>query len=253
MSTTPADPTPPTAREPATGPVAGLPADGPGEGPRTPAPGWLEIALGAVGYLVISVLAGLLLAGTVAQGSPALAVVALGVAGLTALAAFGIAAVARVRSLAAFGVRSTTWRWLLVGLAGGVLAWLVNRAIIIGYVLLSGDTSNPQAGIVPGATGGAIALVLTLLCGAVLVPVGEEFLFRGVVTTALGPYGAWVAVLVSALVFAVAHGISIVLPAAFVLGVVNALVLRRSGSVWPGVVAHGVNNALVFGLAAILL
>ena len=57
----------------------------------------------------------------------------------------------------------------------------------------------------------------------------------------------------SALVFALAHGVSIVLPAAFVLGVINAMLLRRSGSVWPGVVAHGVNNALVFGLTAILL
>jgi uncharacterized protein len=83
-------------------------------------------------------------------------------------------------------------------------------------------------------------------------PVGEEFVFRGVVTTALGRYGARVAVLVSALVFALAHGISIVLPAAFVLGVVNAPMLRRSGSVWPGVVAHGVNNALVFGQTAVL-
>ena len=27
----------------------------------------------------------------------------------------------------------------------------------------------------------------------------------------------------------------------------------RSGSVWPGVVAHGVNNAIVFGAAAVLL
>jgi membrane protease YdiL (CAAX protease family) len=252
VSTTPADP-PPAEREPATGPVAGPPADGPDPGSRAPAPGWLEIALGAVGYLVLSVLAGLLLAGTVAPGSPALAVVALGVAAVTALGAFAVAAGARVRWLPAFGVRSTTWRWLLLGLAGGVLAWLVNRAIIIGYVLISGDSSNPQAAIVPGATGGAIALVLTLLCGAVLVPIGEELLFRGVVTTALGRYGAWVAVLVSALVFALAHGVSIVLPAAVVLGVLNALMLRRSGSVWPGVVAHGVNNALVFGLTAILL
>jgi membrane protease YdiL (CAAX protease family) len=74
-----------------------------------------------------------------------------------------------------------------------------------------------------------------------------------VVTTALGRHGPWVAVLVGAFLFALAHGISIVLPAAFVLGVVNALLLRRSGSVWPGVVAHGVNNALVFGLAAVFL
>lgn len=218
-----------------------------------PAPGWTEIAVGAVGYLMISVVLALALQDAVTPGSTALALVAIAVAGVAALGAFALAAVVRVRSLAAFGVRRTTVRWLLLGLAGGALAWLVNRGIIVGYVLLSGDGSNPQASLVPGITGGGLGIALTLLLASVLVPIGEELLFRGVVTTALGRYGVWVAVLVSALVFALAHGISIVLPAAFVLGVVNALLLRRSGSVWPGVVAHGLNNALVFGIAAIFL
>jgi membrane protease YdiL (CAAX protease family) len=202
---------------------------------------------------VLSVALALALLGVAAPGSVAFSLLSLGLAGVAALGAFALAAVVRVRSLGAFGVRGTTRRWLLWGLGGGVLAWLVNRGIVVGYVLITGDTTNPQAALMPGVTGSALALAGTLLLGAVLVPIGEELLFRGVVTTALGRYGAWVAVLFSALVFALAHGISIVLPAAFVLGVVNALLLRRSGSVWPGVVAHAVNNALVFGLAAVVL
>lgn len=246
-----AEPTPPVRPE---GDSDADPSRAPDtSGSSRPAPGWTEIGLGVVGYLAVSIALGLLLSDAFAPGSSALAMVALAVAGAGALGGFALAAVVRVRSLGAFGVRPTTVRWLLLGLAGGVLAWLVNRGIIIGYFLLSGDTENPQAGLLPGITGGGLALAGTMVLAAVIVPIGEELLFRGVVTSALGRYGAWVAVLVSAFVFALAHGFSIVLPAAFVLGVVNALLLRRSGSVWPGVVAHGVNNALVFGIAAVLL
>ncbi|MHC1560259.1 CPBP family intramembrane glutamic endopeptidase [Actinomycetospora sp. C-140] len=237
------------------GPVPPGPTDpGPASGaPERPRPGWTEIAVGAVAYLALTALAAILLGGLLRPGSAALSVVAIGISGAAALGAALLAVAVRVRSLPAIGVRAASWRWLLVGVAGGVVGFAVNRVIIIGYVLATGDMSNPQAGFLPGLTGDLPTFALMMLLGAVLVPVGEELLFRGVVTTALGRYGAGVAVLASALVFALAHGVSIVLPAAFVLGVVNALLLRRSGSVWPGVLAHGVNNALVFGLAAIVL
>ena len=42
-----------------------------------------------------------------------------------------------------------------------------------------------------------------------------------------------------------------VMPVAFVVGVGNALLFRRTGSVWPGVFGHGVNNGLA-SLAAVL-
>jgi membrane protease YdiL (CAAX protease family) len=38
-----------------------------------------------------------------------------------------------------------------------------------------------------------------------------------------------------------------------VLGVVAALLYERSGSIWPAVTAHVVNNAIVFMVAAIFL
>ncbi len=79
----------------------------------------------------------------------------------------------------------------------------------------------------------------TLLLGAALTPLGEELAFRGVITTALGRYGPWVAVIGSATIFALVHGLNPVLPVAFSVGVAAALLLRRSGSVWPGVLLHG--------------
>ncbi|WP_396426416.1 type II CAAX prenyl endopeptidase Rce1 family protein [Leptolyngbya sp. FACHB-261] len=46
----------------------------------------------------------------------------------------------------------------------------------------------------------------------------------------------------SMLIFALGHGINIVFPAAVVMGLVGAELLRRSGSVWPAVVVHVVFN-----------
>jgi membrane protease YdiL (CAAX protease family) len=55
-----------------------------------------------------------------------------------------------------------------------------------------------------------------------------------------------VATAVSAVVFGLFHGVNVVLPAAIVLGILNAALYERSGSIWPAVVAHAVNNTLIF-------
>ncbi|NMF65453.1 hypothetical protein DP113_26555 [Brasilonema octagenarum UFV-E1] len=44
-----------------------------------------------------------------------------------------------------------------------------------------------------------------------------------------------------ALIFAIAHGIT-VFPAALLVGLITAEIYRRSGSVWPAVVVHIVYN-----------
>ena len=248
-STTPDRPAPEQVAEDPR-PAGPRPAD---PRPADPRPGWTEIAVGLVGYLLLQVAAGLGLSGTVAPGSATLGLVVIAVAGVTALLGAVLAMAVRVRSPRAFGVRGTSWRWLLAGAAFGVLAWLAIRGVILAWVALTGDRSNPQGGFLPAVTGGGAVLVGLLLLGSVLVPFGEELLFRGVVASSLSRYGPWVAVLGSAAVFAIMHGISVVLPAAFLLGVVNVLLLRRTGSVWPGVVTHGVNNALVFGIGALVL
>ncbi|MGJ6968639.1 lysostaphin resistance A-like protein [Streptosporangium sp. G11] len=77
---------------------------------------------------------------------------------------------------------------------------------------------------------------------AVLTPIGGEFLFRGVVTNALLRYGPVVGVLSSSMVFALFHGINIAMSTALVVGVIAAETMRRSGSIWPAVAVHVVNN-----------
>lgn len=68
----------------------------------------------------------------------------------------------------------------------------------------------------------------------------------------LARYSAWIAVLGSSAVFALAHGINYILPVAFVVGVVAVLLLRKTGSVWPGVIVHAVNNSYSIIVPAIL-
>jgi membrane protease YdiL (CAAX protease family) len=78
---------------------------------------------------------------------------------------------------------------------------------------------------------------------AVATPIGEELAFRACLRvpclgSALDRY------FVSALVFALAHGLNEITPIAFITGVATSYLFYRTKSVWPGVIVHVVNNAL---------
>jgi membrane protease YdiL (CAAX protease family) len=220
--------------------------------PRQPAPagtasagrpGWPEIAVGLLGCVAAT--AALLFFGPL--GPLDLDPVAYGLvvaawSGVAGLTGFAAAVLIRVRSLAAFGVRRTTWRWMLVGVLGGLVALAAKAVLTSAVAAVTGYGSDPQGMYYDAAGGGAVSLVLTVLFLSVLTPVGEEFLFRGVVANALLRYGPLVGVVGSAVVFALFHGVNIVLPAAIVVGVITAELMRRSGSVWPAVAVHVVNN-----------
>lgn len=84
---------------------------------------------------------------------------------------------------------------------------------------------------------------------ALLAPLGEELVFREELTTALLRYGAVVAVAGGAVVSALVHGpVTGFLPA-LVVGLVAGELRRRSGSIWPGFVAHAVSALGPAGLA----
>jgi uncharacterized protein len=239
------------SRPAAAPPPAQVPRDRPSTGRHGRVSlGWTELVVGAVAYLILSAGIGLgVIALTGATPGPVATLVVVGVATLAALA---VALQLRVRSAAAVGVRTTSWRWLLLGVAAGLLCYVLNRGVILAYVAITNDASNPQQSLAPAAGGPSIALVGTLLAGAVLVPIAEELLFRGIGYGALRRYGVVVATVLSAVIFGLAHGINVVLPATILIGVVNALLYERSRSIWPSVVAHGTNNALAFSLAALL-
>jgi CAAX protease family protein len=96
------------------------------------------------------------------------------------------------------------------------------------------------------ALGGAtlpMAWVLVLL--AVVVPIGEEIFFRGFVYSGFRErWGVGVATIASALFFAFVHIQAVHGFPIFLLGVLFAVLFQRTGSLVPGVIAHGVNNII---------
>jgi len=146
--------------------------------------------------------------------------------------------------------------------AAPVILLTIPIAAVLGLLL----PVTPVSPLPPaGETGG---FILNLMAGAIVAPVGEEILFRGLATTAwvrdLGPRRGLIR---GALFFAVVHvltvsgnsagealslaiiGFATRLPVAFVLG---WLFLRR-GSIWAPIGLHAAFNAVLLVLGEIAL
>jgi len=215
-----------------------------------PTPGWTELAFAVLGYLALSVVATL---GVLAVQKPPNAALAVAAVAVATFGAVGLALVVRVRSAACLRLRHPGRRWLLAALAVGLGLRGVVVLIVLAWQHLTGDTTNPQQFLLDGALAGGWTLVGLVVLGGLVVPVAEELFFRGVVYSALRRYGPAVAVLGSAALFGLAHGLSVVLVVAVLLGVVNAVLVERSGSIWPAVIVHATNNVLAFVAVAVLM
>lgn len=89
-------------------------------------------------------------------------------------------------------------------------------------------------------------IVLTLLIVAVLTPLWEEALFRGAILNGLSRHvNPYVAIVLSAALFAVVHLVFLTFAYLFALGVALALLRRFHQNLWAPVLLHSVNNALV--------
>ena len=95
------------------------------------------------------------------------------------------------------------------------------------------------------------AVPLAVLALVVVGPLAEEVYFRGFMFAGLArKWGVPAGAVGSALVFAVLHGEVALLAPAFASGLLFAWVYRTSGSLWPSVLAHTVQNGLALGAAA---
>ena len=94
------------------------------------------------------------------------------------------------------------------------------------------------------AQGGVVPFLLAFLGGALITPLGEELLFRGVIANALNRYGALAGVGLSAVIFGVAHGTGVIMWVAIMMGIFSGALFRKTGSVWPSVLLHMAYNGL---------
>lgn len=108
--------------------------------------------------------------------------------------------------------------------------------------LLSARLTSALGGDLPDVTPS-----LSLFLGAViLAPVAEELLFRGLILRLLRPYGDRWAILLSALLFAIAHGSFFQMPYAFVAGLLLARVATAAGGILFPLLFHFLYNLLTF-------
>ncbi len=90
----------------------------------------------------------------------------------------------------------------------------------------------------------AAAYVVNGLVICTWVPLVEELTFRGLGYSLLEPFGRWPAILVVGLLFGLAHGLVVLLPVIVFFGCLLAWLRSRTGSVFPGMVAHGLFNLI---------
>jgi uncharacterized protein len=102
-----------------------------------------------------------------------------------------------------------------------------------------------------GANEGTTLLLASAALTCVVAPICEEFLFRGFIFTALGNWkGTWPAAILTGLLFGGVHVGSApavdLVPLAF-LGFGLCLLYRITGSLYPCIAAHSLNNSIAYG------
>lgn len=147
--------------------------------------------------------------------------------------------------------RRIRWRFFVACLGLSVLA-LLATVLVSTLVPQSGGTGlSTQANDFTSTTRDFLLVIVIL---TPLQAAGEEFAFRGYLMQAFGGvFGSRVvAVLLSALLFALAHGIGQDLPIfvdRFAFGLVAGTLVILTGGLEAAIAMHVLNNFLAFGLA----
>lgn len=91
--------------------------------------------------------------------------------------------------------------------------------------------------------------VLGFLAGVIMAPIAEEIIFRGVLMRGLlrMRWHPWVAIVVSALVFALSHGTELQMFGTTIFGIITGWLYWRTKSLLPGMIMHIINNFIAFG------
>jgi membrane protease YdiL (CAAX protease family) len=179
-----------------------------------------------------------------------------------------LAGVGIVANSIAFGV-ITFLTWKLSRLPAGEAfplrrvgfgAWLVAALTMAGGVVMAELLATAMLYLWPPPDlvldlfrqllGTEAPMLLSIVFLVVVAPVTEEFFFRGVLQKGLARrYGRGASVLWSGVLFGLVHGLPWQVVPATALGLLFAWWTDRTGSLWPALVAHAINNGTSYWLS----
>jgi len=251
-------PPPATWHPPSGEPVPGSDSDGP------PWPLWLApagIVLGLAMGIFATLIVELIGSGggsNVSNPSPAVSIIGDIVFDLGfVLAALYLVNMVRRPRPADFGYRFISVRVGVIAFVTAAVGYYVATTAYAALVKFHGTDKLPSE---LGVTKSTAALVAAAVFVCVLAPMAEEFFFRGFLFGVLRRWritiggrelGPWVAAVIVGILFGLAHTGSAssqyLVPLGF-LGFVLCLVRWRTGSLYPCMALHSVNNALALGV-----
>jgi uncharacterized protein len=141
-----------------------------------------------------------------------------------------------------FGLdRPASWPRAIVYIFGGLVAIFALSGALSPFL----DAGEEQ-GIVPeewepDRIGAFLAF------GAVatfLAPVVEELTFRGVGFALFAPYGPWVAIVATGILFGAYHGLIVALPVLAGFGIILGWLRYATGSIYPCIALHAIFNGI---------
>ena len=120
-------------------------------------------------------------------------------------------------------------------IAGSYLTYYVNMALesVFDVTFTQPEISEPET--LP-------QLGLYLLCSVLVPCIFEEIALRAGALEAMRKYGDWFAIITSSFIFAILHGNMVQTPFAFIAGMAIGYIYIATGSIWPGVIIHFINN-----------
>lgn len=146
-------------------------------------------------------------------------------------------------------------RWQFLGVCLGLSFLALIASVVVGMVVPGDDTS--VLGPVNDFTRTSALITLVVVLTTPFQAAGEEYLFRGYLLQAVGSMvrrpdvAKWVAIGVTSLLFAVAHG-GQNFPLFFdrlAFGLIAGWLVIRTGGLEAGIALHILNNFLAYGFA----
>ncbi|MBO4840672.1 MAG: CPBP family intramembrane metalloprotease [Bacteroidaceae bacterium] len=140
--------------------------------------------------------------------------------------------------------------WTAIGIAAMIGMGCIFSDVSFWELIGGEDRFFPGESAVLEKTYGAMAKgVLGMLAGAILAPISEEILCRGIILRSMLKmrWHPWVAIPMSALIFSVWHGTAFQTISILPFGIIFGWLYWRTKSLLPCIIIHIVNNAIAFG------